>query len=82
MSNTTAAPGTEPRAYHLRPESELIEAAKGTTDTARRERIERRAWDIYWREGTQGMKLEAKARFIREAITEAILFDAICEELI
>lgn len=76
VTDTTAAPGTEPRAYHLRPESELIEAANGTTDTAntaRRERIERRAWEFYMQDPKAGM---------RPAIQTALWWDELCQELI
>ncbi len=78
MSNTTAAPGTEPRAYHLRPEEELIAGAVQHLEldeaTARRERIERRAWELV---------LTGYAHHdVRAAIEASITFDQICQELI
>jgi hypothetical protein len=73
MTNTTAALGIEPRTVYLRPESEMIEASKGTTDTARRECIERRAWELYLRDPKVGMY---------KAIELVIMWDAICEEML
>lgn len=76
MTDTTAAPGTEPHAYILRDEGELVEIATGTTDTAntaRRERIERRAWEFYMRDPKAGM---------RPAIQTALWWDELCQELI